>query len=78
MTDFRCAAAVLARFAQYAPVPPITPDQVKLLRIDNVVAADAPGLGDLGVSATAAELILPTYLRSHRRGGNETAPIEET
>ena len=67
------AASVLAQFAQFAPAPPITPDQVKLLRIDNVTAADAPGLADLGVAATAAELILPTYLRSHRRGGRESA-----
>ena len=71
------AAAVMARFLQFAPVPPLTPDQVTLLRIDNVASADAPGLADLGVSTTAAELILPTYLRDHRRGGNESTPVAE-
>ena len=71
------AAAVMARFLQFAPVPPLTPDQVTLLRIDNVASADAPGLADLGVTATAAELILPTYLRDHRRGGSESTPVAE-
>ena len=70
-------AAVLARFVQFAPTPPLTPDQVKLLRIDNVAAPEAAGLADLGVTATAAELILPTYLRDHRRGGSESAPVDE-
>ena len=72
------AAAVLAQVAQFAPAPPLTPDQVKLLRIDNVAAPDAPGLADLGIAATAAELILPTYLRGHRRGSGESAPLGET
>ena len=72
------AAAIMARFLQFAPKPPLTPDQVKLLRIDNVAAPDAPGLADLGVSATAAELILPTYLRDYRRGGHESAAVGET
>ena len=71
------AAAVMARFLQFAPVPPLTPDQVTLLRIDNVASADAPGLADLGVTATAAELILPTYLRDHRRGSSESTPVAE-
>ena len=71
-------AAVMAQFLQFAPIPPLTPDQVKLLRIDNVVAPDKPGLADLGVEATAAELILPTYLRDYRRGNTESAPVGET
>jgi len=71
------AADILSRIAQFAPAPPLTPDQVKLLRIDNVVAPDAPGLAALGVEATAAELILPTYLRDHRRGNSESAPAGE-
>ena len=71
------AAATMAKFLQFAPVPPLTPDQVIMLRIDNVVSPDAPGLADLGVSPTAAELILPTYLRDHRRGGRESSPVAE-
>ena len=72
------AAAAMAKFLQFAPVPPLTPDQVKLLRIDNVAAPDEPGLADLGIEATAAELILPTYLRDYRRGNTESAPVGET
>ena len=72
------AAGVMATLLQFAPVPPLTPDQVKLLRIDNVVAPDALALADLGVEATAAELILPTDLRDYRRGNTESAPVGGT
>ena len=48
--------------------PPVTVDQVKLLRHDNVVSGELPGLEDLGVDATALETILPAYLRRYRRG----------
>ncbi|MGB0631729.1 MAG: complex I NDUFA9 subunit family protein [Alphaproteobacteria bacterium] len=50
------------------PVAPITRDQVRLLRHDNVVSGDLPGLDDLGIEATALEAILPTYLQRYRRG----------
>jgi NADH dehydrogenase len=40
-----------------------------LLERDNVVAAGAPGFGDLGITPTALELILPTYLEAYRLGG---------
>lgn len=58
---------ILARTGLIAP--PLTTDQVELLRADNVVAADALGLADLGVAATAVEAIVPTYLYRFRRGG---------
>ena len=57
---------ILARFG-IAPV--ITADQVILLKSDAVPAPDAPGLAALGVTATALEAILPTYLYRYRRGG---------
>ncbi len=64
--DVLCAArGVLALI----PPPPITTDQVEMLRIDNVVAPGALGLANLGVPATAMEPILPTYLYRYRRGG---------
>ncbi len=71
------AASIAARVLQFAPVPPLTPDQVTLLRIDNVVAPNTPGLADLGVTGTALELILPTYLRSYRRGRVDSTPMSE-
>lgn len=51
------------------PAPSITVDQVELLKSDNVVSGNAPGLADLGVQATAIEPILPTYLYRYRKGG---------
>jgi NADH dehydrogenase len=49
--------------------PPLTADQVKLLRRDNVVAPQALGFKELGVSPTALEPILPTYLDRYRPHG---------
>ena len=51
------------------PEPPLTSDQVALLRSDNVVSPGAAGLADLGVTATALAPILPTYLYRYRKGG---------
>ena len=56
-------------FAEFLPVPPITHDQVDLLISDNVARPGAPGLAALGIQATAAEAILPTYLDRFRIGG---------
>ncbi len=49
--------------------PPVTTDQVIQLRRDNVVQEGALTLADLGVTATALETIVPTYLHRFRRGG---------
>lgn len=50
--------------------PPLTSDQVAMLKTDNVVSAGAPGLKALGVAEpTAVEAIIPTYLYRYRRGG---------
>lgn len=54
------------------PVSPITRDQVRLLRKDNVASNDLPGLADLGIAATALDVILPTYLKRYRRGNWHT------
>jgi uncharacterized protein YbjT (DUF2867 family) len=62
-------ASLQAAFLEWLPKPPLTRDQVRLLQRDNVVAVGEPGLLELGVTPTAAELILPTYLDRFRRGG---------
>lgn len=49
--------------------PPITRDQVELLRSDNVCSGAMPGLAELGIDPTSAEAILPTYLWRYRKGG---------
>lgn len=57
--------------AFFTPVaPPLTADQVKLLKTDNVVSGALPGLAELGIApATTVEAILPTYLYRFRKGG---------
>jgi NADH dehydrogenase len=52
---------LLAAVASFLPVPPLTRDQVALMKRDNVIAKNALSLEDLGVSATALEDVLPQY-----------------
>ena len=51
----------------------ITRDQVKALRNDNVVSADAKGFGDLGIVPTALQTVLPEYLWPFRPSGQYDA-----
>jgi len=64
-------AALQARLMALLPNPPLTPDQVELLKGDNVVSSGAMTLASLGISATPSEVILPTFLERFRRGGYE-------
>ncbi len=59
-------ARLQAAFLQFLPTPPLTPDQVKLLRVDNVVRGGKPGLAELGIAPVAAEAVLPTYLHRYQ------------
>ena len=63
-----------ARFLELLPNPLLTRDQVKLMKVDNVVGAGAEGLDALGVAPTSVESILPTYMDRFRRGGRSTSP----
>ena len=63
------AAELQARLMSILPNPPLTPDQVELLKRDNVVSSGALTLATLGIAPTAVEAILPTYLDRFRRGG---------
>jgi uncharacterized protein YbjT (DUF2867 family) len=58
-----------AAFAGLLPNPPITRDQVRLLKCDNVVSKKARTLADLGVTATSVDMVLPSYLDRYRPGG---------
>ena len=63
-------AAFFAEFpALLGRTPQITRDQVDLLIHDNVVRPGAKDLASLGLTPTAAEVILPTYLDRFRIGG---------
>jgi NADH dehydrogenase len=65
-------ASVAALFMEFMPKPLLTRDQVKLLKKDAVVTPGAAGLAQLGVTPTALELMLPTYLNRFRRGSRAT------
>jgi uncharacterized protein YbjT (DUF2867 family) len=58
-------AMLLARLLELAPAPPLTRDQVELLKTDNVVEGDALTL-DLGITPTPIELVVPEYLALYR------------
>jgi uncharacterized protein YbjT (DUF2867 family) len=62
-------AALQARFLALLPNPPLTPDQVELLKSDNVVSPSSLGFDALGITPTTVETILPTYLDRFRKGG---------
>ena len=51
----------------------LTRDQVTSLRTDNVVAAGAKGLADLGVTPTGMDTVLPEYLWPYRPAGQYAA-----
>jgi NADH dehydrogenase len=62
-------ASLNAFFLQFMPRPLLTPDQVKLLRHDNVVAPTAFTLADLGILPTTVEAEVPAYLWRFRAKG---------
>jgi uncharacterized protein YbjT (DUF2867 family) len=62
-------AALQARLFSILPNPPLTLDQVEMLKRDNVVSSGALTLATLGIEPTAVEAILPSYLDRFRRGG---------
>ncbi len=56
-------------FLQMMPNPLLTPDQVELLKHNNVVSGDYPTLKDLGITGTLIQSILPKYIYRFRAGG---------
>jgi NADH dehydrogenase len=56
-------------FLQLMPKPLLTPDQVKLLRHDNIVSPTAHTLKDLGITPTTVEAEVPAYLWRYRAKG---------
>jgi NADH dehydrogenase len=70
------AARTMGRFGQHLPGAPITFDQVRMLKFDNVVSADAERenrtLAGLDITPTALEVVLPTYLTRFRERGQFT------
>lgn len=62
-------ASLGAGLANLTPWPPITPDQVRLLKTDNVMTKGALGLPDLAIEPDFVEAILPTYIWRFRPQG---------
>lgn len=62
-------ATFQASLLQLLPNPPLTPDQVRLLKTDNIVAAGARTFADLGIDPEPLEAIVPKYLWRFRREG---------
>lgn len=62
-----------ASFLQLLPNPPLTIDQVRLLKKDNIVSPTASGLADLDITPTSVEAVVPSYLWRYRAKG-EYAP----
>ena len=60
-------AAIQARFLEFLPTPPLTRDQLLMLKKDNVVREGALTLEDLGIKATPMEVIVPGYLEPFTR-----------
>jgi uncharacterized protein YbjT (DUF2867 family) len=70
-----------ASIMQHVPGKPLTPDQLLMLEKDNVVSDGALGLGDLGITPTPVELIVPAYLSRFQPGGGKRpmapSPLED-
>ena len=66
-------AKMIGSVAQFAPGAPLTPDQVELLKADNVVSDEATEEGrtlqGMGVTPTLLGAILPEYLVRFRKHG---------
>jgi len=60
-------AEIQARFLEFLPDPPLTRDQIKLLKTDNVVSGREATLADLGLRPTPLEVIVPRYVGAYAR-----------
>lgn len=60
-------ASLQAALLQWLPTPPLTLDQVRMLRRDNIVDPGAKGLADLDITPTPLEMVAPLYLARYRR-----------
>ena len=56
-------------FLQMIPRPLLTPDQVEMLKYNNIVSGEHPTLMDLGISGKTIQSILPQYIYRFRTGG---------
>jgi NADH dehydrogenase len=66
-------ASAMAAFTGLLPKPPLTADQVEMLKRDNIVSEEAMRdgrtLDALGIDPVAMELVVPSYLWRYRKAG---------
>jgi len=62
-------AKLQSYFLQTLPRPFLTPDQVEMLKYNNIVSGNHPVLKDLGINGTTIQSILPKYIYRFRKGG---------
>ncbi len=62
---------VFGEISGYVPLvtPFLTRDQVKLLKVDNVLSGDYPGLAELGITPETIDAIVPASLSHFRKYG---------
>ena len=63
------AAKFQSYFLQMMPNPLLTPDQVEMLKYNNIVSGEHPTLEDLGITGKTIQSILPKYIYRFRTGG---------
>ena len=72
------AAKLIGQFLQFLPSPLLTPDQVELLKQDNVVSESAlreeRTLKGLRIKPRSIEVIVPSYLWRYRKAGQFRRP----
>mgnify|MGYP001280577096 CR=1 FL=1 len=62
-------AKIQSYFLQMMPNPILTPDQVEILKYNNIISGAYPTLKDLGITGTPIQSILPKYIYRFRAGG---------
>ena len=74
MANAMAAVMELVQTISLGLIPPqITRDQVRSLKVDNVVSEGAKGFADLGIEPTSLEAVLPDYLWRFRPAGQYEA-----
>ena len=63
------AAKFQSYFLQMMPNPLLTPDQVEMLKHNNVVSGEYKTLKNLKIKSTTIQSILPKYIYRFRAGG---------
>ncbi len=59
-------ASIAGFFAEFIPGKPLTHDQVKLLKSNNVLSGENPTIDALGVTPVDIESVLPGYLNTYK------------